>query len=366
MFLKNLSRAAVLLILILAMLPVERVQAGRGMPGTGQFGYGVRISLNDSNLNQTLTCVSKLALDWILVDLAWDEFVPREDTAPNWAVLDQVMSFAAGQYTPVIISLSRPPAWALSEHGPDSTLTFQWISTLVNRYQETLQAVEVFAGANTRKGWGAKPASKAYAKLFMDLQQQITAQGLAVTLVAGGLVPVTENDPENRINDLKFLQGLYDNGLKDYMPVISLQMAHTTAAPLTTPDGQEFRYLRHYEEIRQVMLNNGHSGGLLWITRLARPDGTITPSDQVYLSSENAGQWLSQTLAQLKSQLYLGIAVLDILQPGSNPLPVCEIHDTASLLANPNSQTKDYKFNNHPLKLGRPKSHFIGKGEPPA
>ncbi len=76
MFLKKLSRAAFLLILILAMLPLGGSSWQRNA-WNGQFGYGVRISLNDPNLNQTLTCVSKLALvGYWLTCLV--EFVPRQ------------------------------------------------------------------------------------------------------------------------------------------------------------------------------------------------------------------------------------------------------------------------------------------------
>jgi len=366
MIFRKIIRFVILFSLIVAVLPVEYVQAARGIPGSGQFGYGARVSLNDTNLTLALECASRVNPDWIVVDLFWDEFTPNQNTSPDWTNLDLIIRFAGDQQIPVMISLSQPPAWALSDRGPDANLTFQWIDTLINRYPETMKAVEILAGANTRQGWGAKPSPKAYARLFNSLQEQITAQGLSITLVAGGLVPVVEDDSENEISDLKFLQKLYDNGLKDFMPVISLQMPNTTSDPLTPPDGQESRYLRHYEEIRQVMLNNNHSSGLIWITRLAPPDGSINPSDQSYLSNEYRTQWLAQTLNQLQSQLYLGVAVFDSVDPASKPMGVCNIQNAASILANQNDQTKGQKSTHHPLKQGRPKSQLIGKGEPPA
>jgi len=366
MILKKIVRFVFLFSLIVAVLPVEHVQAAKGIPGSGQFGYGVRVSINDANLKPALECASKINPDWIVVDLFWNEFTPKSNTSPDWTNLDLVMRFAGDQRIPVMISLSRPPAWALSDRGPDADLTFKWIVTLINRYPETLQAVEIFAGANTRQGWGAKPAPKAYARLFSSLQEQTAVQGLSITLVAGGLIPVVEDDSENEISDITFLQKLYDNDLKEFMPVISLQMPNTTGGPLTPPGGQESRYLRHYEEIRQVMLNNNHSTGLIWITRLAPPNGSINSSDKSYLSNENRTQWLAQTLNQLQSQLYLGIAVFDYVDPASKPMGGCNIQNSASILANQNDQTKGQKSTHHPLKQGRPKSQLIGKGEPPA
>jgi hypothetical protein len=86
------------------------------------------------------------------------------------------------------------PCLALSEHVPTTNLTFQWISALVNRYPETLQAVRS-SREQTPKGWGAKPASKAYAKLFMDLRSKLRPD---LPLPRRRVGPGYRNDPENR------------------------------------------------------------------------------------------------------------------------------------------------------------------------
>jgi hypothetical protein len=111
------------------------------------------------------------------------------------------------------------------------------------------------------------------------------------------------------------------------MRFISCQMAHTTGDPLTPPDGQQVHYLRHYEKsVRSCWTMV--TAAPLWITRLARPDGTINPLT-IYLFLKRWPMAVTDA-CPTETQLYLGIAVLDVLQPGSNPLPVCEIHDTAS------------------------------------
>ena len=366
MTLKKVFSITIILTLILAAMPASPVQAAKGMPGSGQFGVGAHISLNGPNLNRALEFASELSLDWIMVDLSWAEFNPEQNASPDWTRLDQVMNFAGNRQIAVMVSLSQPPTWALTENGPDANLTYQWISTLTNRYPNALKAVEVFAKANTRQGWGTKPSPKAYAKLFTKLHEQVSADGLSISLIAGGLVPVLENDPGKKMNDLKFLQKLYDNGLKDLMPVISIQMPQTTGDPLTAPNGQEYHYLRHYEEIRQVMLDNGHGSGLVWITRLAPPDGSINSADEAHQSPQAAEQWMLQALTQLQAQLYLGVAALNDLNPAENSQSPYLIENSTALINEIAGQIKGQTASNRPLKQGRPKSQIIGKGVPPA
>jgi hypothetical protein len=97
--------------------------------------------------------------------------------------------------------------------------------------------------------------------------------------------------------------------------IVSLQASDLTGEPLQASDRSENRVLRHYENIRQVMLNNGHESGLIWITHLTPPGGNINSEDQKYQDPDSQGAWFNQVYSQLKSQLYIGVAFLSGLNP---------------------------------------------------
>ena len=132
------------------------------------------------------------------------------------------------------------------------------------------------------------------------------------------------------MEDLQFLQGLYDNGAAAIMPIISICLPQVTGSPLQVPDKREHRILRHYEEVRQVMLSNNHPLGMVWITNFSWPSGRIQNSDASYLQQDNQANWLSQAYRQLRAQLYIGAAFYSPLNPGSMDTPASLIRADAS------------------------------------
>jgi hypothetical protein len=84
--------------------------------------------------------------------------------------------------------------------------------------------------------------------------------------------------------------------------------------PSQAPDGIEHRILRHYEEVRQVMLDNGDAAGILWITSFTWNSGKNQLNDVSLMNNlEAQSEWLAQAYQQLRSQLYIGVAFLTSL-----------------------------------------------------
>jgi hypothetical protein len=88
--------------------------------------------------------------------------------------------------------------------------------------------------------------------------------------------------------------------------------------------------LRRYEAVRQVMVDNNQANAMLWITRLGLPDGTINPGEIQIREAAQQSAWLSQAAAQLRAQLFIGMAVMADLNAAN---PAGPAHKTANLLA---------------------------------
>ncbi len=301
---------------LLALTPLGSVLAARGAPGSAEFGYGAHLNLNGQYTVEGVHLASDLQLDWLGFDLSWRSVAPKAGSV-DWSRLDPVLEAASRSQLPVMVSLTEAPDWALSAQGPGADQTAQFILQLLKRYPKVVQAVELFPGSNTLQGWGRKPDSQAYMKLVTTMSSAIKKSNLQVRLVGGGLKPVVaeaESQAQD-IDDADFLQSLYDRGLRDAVTIVSVQASELTGEPLQAPDKSENRVLRRYENIRQVMLNNGHESGLIWITHLSPPSGALNSEDQKYQDPTAQSTWYSQAYSQLKSQLYIGVAFLSSLNP---------------------------------------------------
>jgi hypothetical protein len=317
-------RSRLMLFLFLAALwvaltPLEPVLAARGTPGSAEFGYGAHLDLNGQYALEAVHLASDLQLDWMGLDLSWRSVAPKAGSV-DWSRLDPILDAAARSQLSVMVSLTDAPEWALTAQGPAADQTSQFIIQLVKRYPQPVQAIELFPGSNTLQGWGRDPDAQAYMKVLNAVKNALKRSNPAVRLVGAGLKPIPSGEISNaqEIDDAAFLQSLYKNGFGNAVSIVSLQASDLTGEPLQAADKSENHVLRHYENIRQVMLNNGHESGMIWITHLTPPRGTLNAEDQKYQNPDTQSAWFSQAFSQLKSQLYIGVAFLSGLNPAGS------------------------------------------------
>jgi hypothetical protein len=359
--------AAVILAAIFLCLSPQVTQAARGTPGTSEFGYGADLSPDGPNFSEALNLANDLSLDWVDIQVPWQTYYPTVDASPDWSNLDQAIQYASGDGISVLLSITQAPSWALGKNGPDANMTLQFILELNKRYPSEINAFEIFPGANTRTGWGGEPDAKSYLKLFLSIKDQLKTINSDILLVAGGLVPSSSAVQIDGQDDLVFLQDLYDAGANKVFNILSIDLSDLTGDPLTPPDGSEHRILRHYEEVRQIMLKNNAANCLIWVTHLRFPSGTINHEDLIYNDLNNQTSWLSQAFSQLRSQLYIGVAFLGSLNPEKQSLST----QNWSLVGDGKdyqpfySTFRDLISQNSPenilLKRGRPKSNVLVK-----
>lgn len=306
---------AVCLATITAVSSVQTALAAKGTPYSPDFGYGAHLDITGQYIPEALQSAAAQKIDWISIDFDWAALWPDASREPKLADLDSAMDIAQRNGLAVMLSLTDAPTWARTADGPDAKLSSWLVVNLAQRYPKALQAVELFPGANLASAWGGTPNPAAYFSLFQVVQASIQQAKLPLLLVAGGLTPLSAGSSTSDSDDLQYLQGLYQSGAAANMSIISLRFPDLTGEPLQAPDGQEHRILRHYEEIRQVMLKNNHQHGMLWITTFSWPSGRIQAADSVYQQSAEQVNWLTQAYKQLRAQLYIGAAFFNALNP---------------------------------------------------
>ncbi len=313
-----------IVLLIVAILfsavQTQPVQAARGVPGSAEFGFGARLNLYGSQFEQALQLAGTLRLDWLTIDLSWATLMADPAATIDFTRLDQAMQTAAQNQTAVLLSITQPPAWALTPQGPNPNLTAIFIQMLAARYPGTLQAVEFFPGANTSAGWGATPDPTAYWNAFSGVRSKMQEGGVSLEWVAGGL-EILQGSNAGSMSELEFLRGLYQAGAAGNMPVLSLRYPEITGQPSAPVQESETRLLRRYEALRQIMTENNQGDSLLWITHLSVPDGTINPGEASTKDPNQQSNWLTQAATQLRAQLFIGMVVFADLNTVASSQP---------------------------------------------
>jgi hypothetical protein len=290
-------------------MPASKAYAARGMPDSTEFGYGAILDIWGEEVDLSIKSSAAIGLDWVRIDFDWERHWPDRDELINLERLDNVMANLSMHHINALLSLSHAPGWAKNPSGPDIEETVGLVELLVDRYPANLLTIELFPGANTSQGWGAPPDANAYSILLKATQEAMQRTESRVLIVAAGLTPLLKDHPPGDIPDMLFLEELYQAGAMVYMPILSLRLNGVTEDVMASPLSSNQLVFRHYESLRGVMLKYGHSNGLIWITGFAWTSTNMDTSEQI--------RWLIQALNLTKSQLYLGVAFFDRLNPAT-------------------------------------------------
>lgn len=345
--------------------------ASPGVPASPEFGFGSILYPQGPYVQEALQLASTLGLDWISVPVSWSAYQSDRASSPRLDALDTIMRYAGEHKIAVMLSVSNAPAWAQTPQGPDPEMTAQFVAALYQRFPKTLQAIELFPRANTRAGWGKPANPEAYFTLFKRVDGQLHQLEAPVVLVSAGLEPLTSSPAQGNMDDLMFLKRLYQLGASGLMPVISIQFADLAEDTLIYPNGVEHRVLRHYEEVRQIMVENQHKKGLIWITQISLPSGTIDTSDSAIQDVIAQANWMRQIYFQARSQLYIGVTVAQSLNPAPEGLAAAGVpslllgegvyHPFSAMLGDMISLNKTGSVINKP---GKPKEGNFAKKRP--
>ena len=312
---KKILHILEIIILVLVLTKPVLAFAESGLPNSAEFGYGMRLDLRGTQINPSIAAAASLQLDWLAIDFDWSTVWPTRDASPDLEPLSQAMLLAQQNHLSVMVSITKPPAWVVTSEGPDPTITIQVVKYLARTFPEVLLAIELLPGANTIQGWGTAPNPNAYLSLLKSATEALHSIGSPVTIVAAGLTPLPPNAPAGNLDDLVYLDMLYKAGAQTWMPIISIQLPETTGNPMFTPKEDERRCLRHFEEVRQVMLVHDHRQGLIWLTDFSWPSGNLRTSDTIFKNTTEQTRWLNQAFQILKAQLYLGVAFFSQINP---------------------------------------------------
>lgn len=105
-------------------------------------------------------------------------------------------------------------------------------------YAGRIDAYEIGNEPNLIEEWGSPPDPAAYVELLKIAHREIKSADPDALIVSAGLAPVGRGAGPNYLNDLDYLQAMYEHGVSDYVDVISLHPFGFGLPPEMPVDGQ--------------------------------------------------------------------------------------------------------------------------------
>ncbi len=276
----------------------------QGKSNSIALSHAGRLDAVSPQASQALSAARGMGMDWVILEVDWSALPRLINGAYNLNVLTAAISKAQKAGLRVALSIYGAPAWAVDRDGPNPQETATLVQALMNAAPTGIQAIELFPEPNTTAGWGAAPNPQAYAALLHAVHTVLQQDSPDVMLATGGLALQPDPTAGKSIPALDFLQSLYRAGALPDMDVVGL--SYPAFNPETNnPEAPEGLF-RRYQDVRLLMLNNGHKNGRIWVTRLAwRTDAPNNVQDN----------WLHAAYQLLHQQIYIGLVAFDGLTP---------------------------------------------------
>jgi GH35 family endo-1,4-beta-xylanase len=238
---------------------------------------GVHTRLTDEvepwKIQRTFEMAREMGASWVVEYFLWASTEPQPGVY-DWSHADLVVDHAVNQGLTVIARLGYVPEWArpaktshlyLDEAGYPAFADF--VAAFARHFRGRVRYIIIWNEPNLSQEWGYRaPDPAAYTELLRQSYLAAKAADPDVQILGGALAPtLAPPGSEWAMNDLDYLQGMYDAGAADYFDVLAVHAYGWTfdADEPASPDVVNFGRV---ELARAVMARNGDAAKHIMIT----------------------------------------------------------------------------------------------------
>lgn len=279
-------------------------------PAVAAFGVNTFLEQEAEEIKRahSLDLAGEAGLRFIRQEFVWEDieihgkgdFVDRRNDPSGvdaWLKYDHIVDLAEERGVSIIARLSNPPAWSRAagdELGdrapPDNFNDFgDFAAAVAERYRGRIHTYQVWNEPNGNEEWGLQDVDpEAFTELLCVAYGRIKAADSEAVVLAGALTPTVANDGRH-MNDLIFLQRMYDAGAGDCFDVFSAQGYGLWSGPTDQRLRPTVINYPHNLFVRDIMTRNGDAHKPIWISEMGwnvapegvRPDfGRVTEEQQ--------------------------------------------------------------------------------------
>ena len=248
------------------------------------FGYGITVNTWQGDKQGVATLVKQLGFGWVKQQIRWEHAEPEPGNV-QWHEMDAIVNTMSGNGINTMFSVVTSPSWARPNLGgtggppEDFQLFANFLASIAGRYCGSLQAIEVWNEQNLRREWEGFPLEPAsYMELLKRSYNAIKGACPSMLVISGGTTPAGYSDVA--FDDIDYLRGMYQNGLKQYSDGIGIHPSGFANPPTVTFEDwaagnynavshvnhRSFYFLSTLRESWRVMEEFGDTNKRLWPT----------------------------------------------------------------------------------------------------
>ncbi len=255
---------------------------------------------------RSLQLISEAGFKFIRQEFTWEDieyhgkgdFEDRRNVdaigvVSAWDKYDNIVDLAEQYDIQILARLSNPPSWsrALSDEEigaqapPDDFTDYgDFVATVAERYAGKITYFQIWNEPNIFPEWGEQDANpEAFTEMLCLAHDRIKAANSEAVVVAGAMSPTVAMNGRN-MNDLIFLQRMYNAGAGDCFDVLSAQGYGLWSGATDQRLRPTVINFPHHALLRDMMVRNGDAHKAIWISELGWntvPDGLSQTFGQV-------------------------------------------------------------------------------------
>jgi len=255
--------------------------------------YGVNTFLEQEvepeKREQSMRMIRDAGFTWIRQQFSWadieidarGDFEDRRNldvtgAISAWDKYDQIVALAEQYDVQIMARLDNPPAWTHADAAagsfapPDDLQDFvNFAATVATRYRGRVRYFQVWNEPNIYPEWGEQAVNpEAYTEMLCQTYAALKAVDPQIVVITGALAPTLELTGRN-LNDLIFLQRMFQAGVGDCFDVLSAQAyGFFSAATDRRTRPTTITFSRH-RYIRDLMVANGQAHKPIWLSEVA-------------------------------------------------------------------------------------------------
>jgi hypothetical protein len=261
------------------------------------FGVNVFLEQEAEPAKRTLAIEMAAAAGyhWLRQEFPWEDieihgkgdFEDRrhEPYRSAWEKYDQIVDAAEQNGMELIVRLSNPPGWTRAGgEGENNVDTFappdnmqdyaDYVTAVAQRYAGRIKYYQLWNEPNIYPEWGSGAIDpEAYVELLKAGAEALRAADPQAKIIMGALASTinlqpADAPPGNSLNDLIFLQRMYDAGAAPYFDIVAMQGYGLYSGPTDNRMHPRVINISRHKFIRDLMVKNGDAIKPIWIAEM--------------------------------------------------------------------------------------------------
>jgi uncharacterized protein YraI len=311
----------------------------RSSGASSGFGYGLQTPNWD--VASLSAKVRGAGFNWVKFQTPWKDLEGSAGSI-DWGGLDGTVNTANAAGLKVLLSVPKAPAWArpgntdMNVEGPpaDPATYANFVGQLAGRYCGKVHAIEVWNEQNLWYEWGNQALSAAdYVRLLSAAYNAIKSACPQTTVVSGALTP-TGAPPPAAVDDMTYLEQMYQAGLKNVSDAIGAHPSGFNVSPdvgggqaacdFIRSQGSQFvgpcnsphhswSFRATMEGYRNIMAKYGDGGKKIWPTEFGWASGWLGKPGYEYANDntpDEQAQYTVRAYQMMKNWGWVGPAFL--------------------------------------------------------